>query len=298
MKKKVAILGAGLAGLNCAKNLEEDSTISIDLFEKESSIGGRIKTDEVDGFLLDHGFQVFLPNYPEAKEAFNYEKLSLNKFLPGAEINGSYIGDPLRTPSALIPTLFSSIGSIKDKLLILKLRNEKKTPAPNLSALEYLKDYGFSDKIIQHFFRPFFSGVFLNKELENDASFFLFLYRLFSRGYASLPQNGMQELPLNLAEQLTRTNIHLNTSTEILDEQKLKLPDGEVQFYDFIVQAYPSPSTDYYSVTTDYFWSEGETIYKNQVYQSYCARLCRQSILLPKRKNALFSKLPYRSTCR
>ena len=113
MKNRVAILGAGLAGLNCAKNLEKSLDISIDLFEKDSSIGGRIKTDEVDGFLLDHGFQVFLPNYPEAKEAFDYKKLSLNEFLPGAEINGSYIGDPLRTPSALIPTLFPLSAPLK-----------------------------------------------------------------------------------------------------------------------------------------------------------------------------------------
>ena len=66
----------------------------------------------------------------------------------------------------------------------------------------------------------------------------------------------MQELPLNLAKQLKRTNIHLNSNVEILDEQTLKSPDGNIQTYDFIVQAYPSPSTDFYSVTTDYFWTE------------------------------------------
>ena len=111
MKKKVAIIGAGLAGLNCARHLENNKNIHIDIFEKTDRIGGRIKTDKVDGFLLDHGFQVFLGRYPEAKNSFDYKNLELYPFIPGAMINHEYIGDPLRNISDLFPTLLSNIGS-------------------------------------------------------------------------------------------------------------------------------------------------------------------------------------------
>ena len=109
MSKNIAIIGAGLAGLNCAKNLEKIQGATIDLYEKSNSIGGRIKTDKFDGFLLDHGFQVFLPNYPEARISFNYQKLQLFSFKAGAKIDGKYVGDPFREPEVLLPTLFSSI---------------------------------------------------------------------------------------------------------------------------------------------------------------------------------------------
>jgi len=250
----IAIMGAGLSGLNCAKNLESLPNVNIDLFEKESSIGGRIKTDEVDGCLLDHGFQVFLPNYPEAKKAFAHKKLNLSAFKAGAKINGNYVGDPFREPQVLFSTLLSPIGSIKDKLLILKLRYEKAVPSDGQTALHFLKNYGFSKKVINNFFRPFFSGVFLNKELENDANFFLFLYQMFSSGYATLPKNGMKELPQNIERQLTKTNIHLQTPVNIINHQSIQMPTGDVKKYDFIITAHPDEHTSFYCVTTDYFW--------------------------------------------
>ena len=256
MTTKIAIIGAGISGLNCARHLEKNPNVSIDIFEKDSSIGGRIQTDEVDGFLLDRGFQVFLKSYPEAIETFDYSKIELFNFLPGAEINGEYIGDPLRTPSVLISTLFSSIGNLKDKLLILKLRFENKPPRKKISTLKYLKEYGFSEKIINKFFRPFFSGVFLNKELENDAEFFLFLYKLFSIDYASIPKQGMGELPKEIERLLTRTNIHLNSNVEIIENNTIRINDTKNLSYDHIISAHPSKNTSFYQVTTDYFWTD------------------------------------------
>ena len=156
MQTRVAIIGAGLAGLNCAKFLEKNDNIQIDLYEKTNTIGGRIKTDEIDGFLLDHGFQVFLSRYPEAKRTFDYKKLTLNPFLPGSYIDHHYVGDPLRNFADFFPSLFSKIGTIKDKLLILKLRFENPDHSKDLTTMEFLRDYGFSEKIIQNFFVPFF----------------------------------------------------------------------------------------------------------------------------------------------
>ena len=179
--KKVAIVGAGISGLNCAKYLESNNNISIDIFEKTDRIGGRIKSDRHDGFILDHGFQVLLKSYPEAKKTFNYQELELYNFKAGASINGNVIGDPLREPLEIIPTIFSDIGTIKDKFLILKLKAQlfNKENLNNISTIEFLKRFGFSEKIINSFFRPFFSGIFLNKQLDNNAHFFNFLFKIF-----------------------------------------------------------------------------------------------------------------------
>tara|TARA_B100000925_G_scaffold291798_1_gene281498 strand:- start:2705 stop:3853 length:1149 start_codon:yes stop_codon:yes gene_type:complete len=265
MKTRVAIIGAGLAGLNCAKYLENDDNILIDLFEKTNSIGGRIKTEEVDGFLLDHGFQVFLARYPEAQKSFDFKKLTLNPFLPGANIDHRYIGDPLRNISDLIPSLFSDIGTIKDKLLILKLRFESPDSSKDLTTMEFLRDYGFSEKIINKFFIPFFSGVFLNTKLENNSTFFQFLFKLFSNDYATLPENGMRDLPLNLANQLKKTTIHLTSETGIKDANQIEV-NGRTLSYDYIVEAYPEKHTNFYSVYTDYFWTEKHSLTKPALY--------------------------------
>jgi len=260
LKQKIAILGAGLSGLNCAKHLETLEEVEIDLFEKTNRIGGRIKTDKVDGFLLDRGFQVFLPNYPEAKKCFNYQKLSLHAFKPGARIDNFYVGDPIRDPGTLLETLTAPIGSIKDKLLILKLRKEKNFGTAS-TTMQFLKEYGFSDKIIQQFFIPFFSGVFLNRELNNKPDFFLFLYDLFSNAKATLPDGGMEDLPKNIEKQLHKTKILCNSNTLVKNSNTI-IHEGESRQYDYVIQAHPQKAIGFNSVTTDYFFSDANELTK------------------------------------
>ena len=121
----VLIVGAGIAGLTAAKILKKAGK-SFKIIEASDRIGGRVKTDEVDGFLLDRGFQVLLTAYPEAQHLLDYEALELCAFDPGALIltkkGISTVGDPIRKPSSLISTIFSAVGTIGDKLRLLKLR--------------------------------------------------------------------------------------------------------------------------------------------------------------------------------
>ena len=141
MKQKspsIHIIGGGISGLIAARVLEEHG-LSATIIEATDRLGGRVKTDVVDGYSLDHGFQVLLTAYPAAKKYLDFDALELQEFLPGSAIfkNGKQkiIGDPLRNLSLLLPTLFSGIGTVNDKVKILALnRRLKKKSIQNIFA--------------------------------------------------------------------------------------------------------------------------------------------------------------------
>lgn len=124
MKPKITIIGAGISGLTAAVYLHK-SGFEVSILEASDRAGGRIKTDVINGYRLDQGFQVLLTEYPECKAILNYEKLNLKRFLPGATVlydGGQFeIADPFRRPSATFATLFAPVGSIKDKINTLFL---------------------------------------------------------------------------------------------------------------------------------------------------------------------------------
>lgn len=252
MKKnstQIAIIGAGISGLIAAISLEKNG-YSPTIYEKTNRIGGRVKTDIVDGYQLDHGFQVLLDAYPMAKNYLDYKALELQKFLPGAQLfhnqKSTVLGDPLRSLSFLIPTLFSKVGSLSDKWIILKLNMAlKKKSLEDIfkekegSTYDYLKSLGFSAEIIEQFFKPFFSGIFLEPELKTSSRMFQFIYKMFGTGYAVLPKAGIGAIPEQLRQQLKHTNFEFNAGVERCYDTGLVLSNGR------------SISPDYTIITTD-----------------------------------------------
>ena len=229
MSPKVAIIGSGLSGLACAIELKKYDVVP-KVFEKLSSIGGRVKTDEVDGFLLDHGFQVFLPSYPIGPRYLDYKALGLKKFMPGAYVykdnNFHMISDPLRRPQHILKTITFPYATLKDKFLILKLISSTakcnhafKNRQPTL---EFLKDFGFSKNFIDAFFIPFFSGVFLTNKLQVPVDFFKFIFHCFSKANACLPTYGMQMIPQQMADQIGEEHIQLNSEAMSLSFKDLE----------------------------------------------------------------------------
>ncbi len=237
MNQEVVIVGAGIAGLTCAKYLS-DGGIEPLILEAANAVGGRVRTDVVDGFLLDRGFQIFLTAYPEAQRLLNYNALDLNAFRSGALIRYQnafkVVSDPFKEPAQVFKTLFSPIGSLADKLRVLQLSNEVKTvPTDEFfnetdsDTLSYLQNYGWSSDMIETFFKPFFGGVFLENELSTSSQFFRFVFKQFYTGDAVLPSAGIQAIPQQIADGLPQNSIRLNTTVSKIDKNIMYLVDGQ-----------------------------------------------------------------------
>ena len=244
---KIAVIGAGVSGLIAALTLEKEG-YSPTIYEATDRVGGRVKTDIVEGYQLDHGFQVLLDAYPMAQKYLDYEQLELQKFLPGAQVfrNGqsSIIGDPLRSLSLLIPTLSSSIGTFGDKLKVLKLNMALKKKAleeifeePETSTLDYLESFGFSEEMISQFFKPFFSGIFLEPELATSSRMFQFVYKMFGSGLAVLPKAGIGAIPEQLHHKLQHSKIVFNSAVESCTDEKITFSNGKIVFSDYTIIA-------------------------------------------------------------
>ncbi|MEM9546067.1 MAG: NAD(P)/FAD-dependent oxidoreductase [Bacteroidota bacterium] len=238
MNASVIIIGGGLSGIMAARQMHQ-SGIDFLMLEASDRIGGRIKTDVVDGFRLDHGFQVLLTAYPEAQNTLDYAALDLKLFDPGALLlysNGSQdtIGDPLRRFSSLFPTLFSKAGNLIDKMKILRLRNrlaqlsvEDLFRQEEKTTLEVLQgEYGFSSTMIDNFFKPFFAGIFLEKDLKTSRRMFDFVFKMFGKGAAAIPNLGMEQIPISLAKELPEKSILTNTRVDRIENQTVYLTDG------------------------------------------------------------------------
>jgi phytoene dehydrogenase-like protein len=233
----VLIVGGGLAGLCCAVRLQQ-AGVPFQLFESADAVGGRIRTDMVDGFRLDRGFQVFLDSYPEARELLDYEALRLKPFLPGALVRygGRFhtLADPWRRPGKAIGSVFSPIGTFSDKLRIASFRSstlrgslDDQFAAPETTALESLQQHGFSASIIERFFRPFLGGIFLDPELRTSSRMLRFVFRMFSTGNATLPADGMEAIPRQLAAKLPATSIRLRNRVAKVEPRAITLASGE-----------------------------------------------------------------------
>lgn len=240
MKKsdyKIHIIGAGISGLIAAQVLENYGYHPT-IIEATNTVGGRVKSDIVNDYILDHGFQVLLSEYPAAKKYLNYQALDLQKLVSGAVIfkdgKTQKIGDPFRDISLLFPTIFANIGSIKDKLKILKLNTYLKKKklqeifnTDEITTHQYLKNYGFSENIMNSFFKPFFSGIFLEPNLETSSRMFEFVYKMFGEGHAVIPKEGIQAISNQLKNNLQHTTFLFNTPVQQVKNNSIILNSGQ-----------------------------------------------------------------------
>jgi phytoene dehydrogenase-like protein len=244
---RVIIVGAGLAGLACAKHLVRRG-VTCTILEASDEAGGRVRTDRVEGFQLDRGFQVLLTGYPEAATLLDYPALQLCSFHPGALIRyaGRFhrISDPLRRPQDLLSGLMSPIGTFRDKVTILRLRQDAvnhrlcaQAGGGDRTTMEALQAYGFSSAMRERFLRPFLGGVFLDQSLSTPCRLFEFVWAAFSRGATALPQAGIGAIAAQLASSLPAGSIRLRTPVAQLDGKQVVLASGERLSADALVLA-------------------------------------------------------------
>jgi len=248
----VVIIGAGLAGLCCARRLQEKG-ISFQILEASDGIGGRVRTDHVDGFLLDRGFQVLLEGYPEARHVLDYDALQLKSFDPGALIwfagRLNRFIDPWRKTGEWRAAYDSPVGSLADKLRMARLRSRLKNASmdkifsrPEKSTIAALKSSGFSPAMIQHFFEPFFGGIMLDRDLHASSRMFEFVFSMMSKSNISVPAHGMGAIPQQLAAKFPARAVRFGAHVDSLLSNTLTLGESEKITPRAVVVATDGPS--------------------------------------------------------
>lgn len=280
---QVVLVGAGLAGLACANELQAAGH-TVTLLEASERVGGRIgSVRRPDGFVLDRGFQVLFTRYPSVKRLLNLDALNLCRFAKGALIQRGgrlhELSSPLDRPLDGWRALLSPYLSWRDLGVIARLTWDVVSQSDDAlrggplrgSTDAYLRELGLSEAAREGFLRPFFGGVFLDRQLRTDARIFRFYWKLMALGDIAIPAGGMQAIPDQLAARLTPGTLRLGCPVAALTRHEgavtgVQLASGEVLAADAVVlaTAYPElrrlgaplPAFAGNGATTMYFASE------------------------------------------
>jgi phytoene dehydrogenase-like protein len=246
---EVVVVGAGLAGLAAARRLAVTG-VEVVLLEAGPTVGGRVATDVVDGFLIDRGFQVYNTAYPEAARVLDHDALDLRPFTPGALVRVGdrlhRVADPRRRPLAAPGTVLAPIGSPLDKARVALLAGRdallpagRLTDGPETSTYEALRQRGLSDTVIDRFLRPFLAGVFLERDLATSSRFFDLVWRTFARGSVCVPAGGMRRIPDQLAARLPAGTLRLGVSATAVRSGEVVTDRGTIRARSVIVATDP-----------------------------------------------------------
>lgn len=233
---ELVIIGAGLAGLTCAKVLAENGARDFLLLDANAESGGRVRSERTaNGYTLDRGFQVLLDSYPAVRRHLDIPALSPRYFDSGALLADPGSGrpprvtaHPLRHPADAPATALSDAFPVADKARLAVLVTELLATADNalraepgqpgdVSTAGFLFRRGFSPAIVERFFRPFFGGVFLDEKLATSAGLFRYYLKKFATGRALLPAGGIGEVTRQLAARLPAGALRWNCRVERLE---------------------------------------------------------------------------------
>ncbi|MEZ5163087.1 MAG: NAD(P)/FAD-dependent oxidoreductase [Fimbriimonadaceae bacterium] len=236
MSKAVVVVGAGISGLVVARRLHQVGMM-VTIVDPDTRAGGRIKTDVVNGFRLDRGFQVFFNKYPSVQQELNLDQLHLKSYEPGCQV---WDGKKLREvhKENVLDTFFARWLKPQDLIRmqmmgmeLARMSDEEIWHSDDVTIEECLKQRGFSNEAIDRFFRPFFGGVFLDRSLQDSARPFLFYMKMLETGAATTPTLGMGEIPEQIAADIPDECFHFGRKvTEIIKTDGyvsgVKLCDG------------------------------------------------------------------------
>ena len=273
--KSAVIIGAGLSGLACARELSR-AGIRAQILEAGDGVGGRVRTDPFQGFRLDRGLQNILESYPEAKRVLDFAKLELKPFKRALLVRYRGRFHRLAAPGdeffTALKSAFGPIGSLGDKLRAARLPGvcqagtvQSQVESEDISVGDLLRsEFGIGATIRDRLFRPFLRSVTSAPDLSTSARFFRFIYRCFTTGEACLPTKGMSAIPEQLAAALSQNSIRLNAPVERIEGKSVILKTGERIEADAVVIATEGPEAarlsgglisnpGYFATTTVYF---------------------------------------------
>ena len=221
MQLDVIVVGAGLAGLTAARELTR-AGLRVRVLEAAPQLGGRVRSLTQDGFTLDAGFQVLFTAYPAVRRQLDLTRLDLVTLPPAGVIcDGRGRETVGRDPGSLGGTLRAGSLTWPDRVRVLSLAATlKSAPAEHLllgddePTGDFLRRYGFSKRIIERFFGPFFGGIFLKRDLSASARLFRYYFRMLLDGSIAVPRGGIGRMSEQLAEGL---EVHLNTRVHSLE---------------------------------------------------------------------------------
>ncbi|MGV9904968.1 NAD(P)/FAD-dependent oxidoreductase [Streptomyces sp. NPDC003388] len=230
------VVGAGLAGLACALDLCNAGR-RVALLEASDGVGGRMRTDRRDGFLLDRGFQVFNTSYPQVRRRLDLKALRLRPFTPGVIAHTPSgpvrLADPTRRPKEAGSLLPGRVLPARDLAALAALTaRDTLLPAgalkrgPDRSTAATLMRAGVSARTVNEILRPFLSGVFLEDELETSGRFFHLVWRSMARGTLCLPAEGVGAVPARLARDLPGGVLRTQTPVTGVTAAGVLLADG------------------------------------------------------------------------
>jgi phytoene dehydrogenase-like protein len=246
VRSEIVIVGAGLAGLTAAAELHRRGS-EVLVLEAGDGVGGRVRTDAVDGFLLDRGFQVLLTAYPTASRVLDLGALDIQPFEPGAlvRVDDDFcrVGDPFRRPLDAWSTATGRVGTFGDlvRLLLLRQRVRRGEPYQSFDGLDEtiayrLRKLHFSPRIIRTFLRPLVAGITLDPDLSSSAQVFDFVFRMLSSGKAGVPADGMGAIAAQLAGRLPEGSIRLQARVDKVAEKGVVV-DGEMVEAEHVIVA-------------------------------------------------------------
>lgn len=245
----VVVVGAGLAGLHAALTLQRAGKHVV-VLEASHRVGGRVATDEVDGLLLDRGFQIINPAYPEFQHLDVLEELDLRPFGAGVmvalEDGIAKLGDPLRQPLWLLSTIGARIGDVKSKAKLaaafgkIWLGGSLGQLSPRAGSVrDALLADGVPSEVYERVLRRFLTGVFLTDPSNVAAGYGDFVLRSFVQGTPAVPSRGMGALPKALALRLAPDTIRLQTPAHAVRTGAVDTDSGTIEAQQIIVAVDP-----------------------------------------------------------
>ena len=245
---EVVVIGAGMAGLAAARHLI-DHGVDVCLVEASDAVGGRVRTDIVDGFRLDRGFQLYNPSYPEGKKVLDLAALDLQPFVAGAEViltkTRARVADPRRAPGWIWPSLLAPLGSLLGEVNFARYAWSTGQSSmadlqqrPDVTSRAALLAAGIDEKLIDRFIRPFLAGVFLDDSLHTSRRFLDLVLRSFVRGTPSVPRLGMGEIAAQLARPMI-DHLHLRTMVTELVGSGVRTQRGVIKAQRVVIATDP-----------------------------------------------------------